>query len=87
MIPRMDIYVLHFNVSTKRGKKSYDDFKRNLRKMTDADKNYCDFHEIDHLGYKEVAFRQFSNRRNELIKMFEMARVNKLITDFQVYGN
>lgn len=87
MIPRMDVYVLHFNVSTKHGKKSYDDFKRNMLKMTDTDKNYCDFHETDHLGYKEVTFRQFSNRRNELIKMFEMARINKLITDFQVYGN
>ena len=87
MIPRMDVYVLHFNVSTERGKKSYDDFKRNIRKMTDADKKYLGFTELDHLGYKEVTFRQFSNRRNELIKMFEMARINNLIVDFKVYGS
>lgn len=86
MIPRMDIYVLHFDVSTRHGKKSYDDFKRNMLKMTGADKDYCNFKESDHLGYKEVTFRQFSNRRNELIKMFEMARINKLIKDFQVYS-
>lgn len=85
MTPRMDIYVLHFDISTRHGKKSYDDFKKNMLKMTGADKDYCHFQESDHLGHKEVTFRQFNNRRDELIKMFEMAKINKLIEDFQVY--
>lgn len=84
-----DVYVLYFDMTTKRGRKSYEDFNRNILKMSEANKEYYDFRESDdlHFGCRKIRFRQFSNRRNELIKMLELAKTNNLIIDFKVYGN
>lgn len=86
MIPTVDIYVLHFDTSTQRGMKSYQDFMNDVNKGDEADKAYMNVHEEDHIGHKTVTINQFSNRREQLIKMFEWAKINHLIEDFQMYG-
>lgn len=86
MIPTMDVYILHFNVATDYGAKSFRDFKKNLLKMAPMDKQYLNYKVEDHDGHKWVYFNQFSNRRKKLIEIFEMAKINQLIEGFEVYG-
>lgn len=86
MIPTLDTYILHFNVTKDYGNKSFKDFKSHLLKMSPIDQQYLQWQETDHTGYKEVRFNQFSNRRKKLIQIFEMAKINGLIEGFEVYG-
>lgn len=87
MMPTIDVYVLHFNASTKKGAKSYHDFMGQVNKQKEEDRAYMNVHEEDHLGHATVTINQFSNRRARLISMFEKAKHDGLIEEFQVYGN
>lgn len=86
MIPRLDMYELHFNTNTKRGMKSFNDFMNNVKKEPMTSQVYMNVQVTDHLGHKTVTLNQFSNRRKELKKMFQIAVLNKLIEDFKIYG-
>lgn len=86
MIPTVDTYVLHFDLTNSRGMKSYHDFMSHVQNSDEADKAYMNVTEEDHVGHKTVTINQFSNRRDKLIKMFEWAQINHLIEGFQVYG-